>query len=145
MDLPVFYKPKYFKPHELLPPETMQRFGESGLYLFIDIRVLIVLDTIRTFFGAPVTVNNWSTGGKFKYRGYRPDSYYAGAVPPASQHRFGRAADLDIKGVTAVQARDIIMNHQPQFPFIKRIEDDVDWIHVDVANTFHNGIHLFKP
>lgn len=145
MELPAFYKPKYFRSQELIPPEVWKVHGENGMHLFIDVRVLMILDRIREFFGAPVTVNNWHRGGKFKYRGYRPDAYYNGAVLPASQHRFGRAADLDIKGVTAVQARDIIMNHQAQFPFIRRIEDDVNWLHFDVANTFHNGIHLFKP
>ena len=144
--LPAYYKPLYFKPQELLPPEVFNVHGVRAVDLFMDVRILIILDTIRTFFGAVVTVNNWHRGGEFKYRGYRPDTYYAGAAAqPASQHRFGRAVDMDIQGVTAAQARDVIMNHQPEFPYIQRIEDGVNWLHVDVANTFHSGIHLFKP
>jgi hypothetical protein len=149
MTLPEQYMPKRFKGYEFLPPREYKHWGCRGMALFMDVRVLITADQLREFFGAPVTFNDWKWGGSFRYRGYRPDSFYdqqgLSSYKSGSQHRFGRAGDCDIKGVTATEARDIIMNHQAQFPWIRRLEDDVNWVHFDVANIHHHGIHLFKP
>jgi hypothetical protein len=154
-----FYEPKWFDAHEFLPPEVYDIWGKRGLYYFIDVRVVVTADQIREFFGAPFKTNNWwwrRRAGRstedpdcFRYRGYRPDAYYTsqGTLPNGvgSQHRFGRALDGDVVGVTAAETRDVIMNHQDRFPYIRRIEDNVNWLHFDVANTFHNGIHLIDP
>jgi len=153
MRLPKFYKPHHFEAHEFVPPEVFDRWGERSMYLFMDVRVLITADQIRDFFSAPVKANNWWwKRGRglpevewLRYRGYRPDTYYTGDPLNGSQHRFGRALDCDIYGVQASEARDIIVNHQSTFPFIKRIEDAVNWLHFDVANLFYRGIHLFHP
>ena len=158
--LPDYYKPKHFASHEYLPPWEYERYGDRGVYYFMDVRVLITADQVREFFGAPCTINNWWWKRKRnipedqwrQYSGYRPDRYYENTVqtpghpvPSMSQHRFGRAVDMLITGVTATQARDIILNHQKYFPWICRIEDDVNWLHFDVCNDFHHGIHLFQP
>lgn len=148
-NLPQQYRPTHFIAQEFLPPREFNQWGERGMYLFMDVRVLITADQIREFFGARVRINDWEWDGHLRNRGYRPDSYYDQQKTPAyksgSQHRFGRAADCEIQGVSAVDARDVIMNHQDKFPWIRRLEDDVKWLHFDVANTFHHGIHLFKP
>jgi len=158
--LPDYYMPKHFKAHEFLPPWEFDRWGVAGLRYFMDVRVLVTADNIRTFFGAPCTINNWWWKRKAnkpecewrQWSGYRPDRYYESVVlnagdpvPSMSQHRFGRAVDMLIAGVTATQARDIIMNHQQLFPWIRRIEDDVAWLHFDVCGDHHHGIHLFHP
>jgi hypothetical protein len=152
MDLPKFYQPKYFKAYEWLPPAEYAQFGERGLFYFIDVRILITADQIRKFFGVPFTINNWywkiGIPEATEFRGYRPERFYKqnnlNSILSGSQHRFGRAGDGDLKGITATEARDVIMNHQASFPFIRRLEDNVRWLHFDVANTHHNGIHLFS-
>lgn len=149
MVLPEYHTPKHFKGYELLPPREHKHWGDKGMALFMDVRVLITADQIREFFGSTVLFNTWYWGGSSRYRGYRPDRYYdqqgQSSYKSGSQHRFGRAGDCKIVGVTATEARDIIMNHQDQFPWIRRLEDDVSWVHFDVANVHHHGIHLFKP
>lgn len=149
MELPAYYKPQHFAAYEFLPPREFKHWGERGMHLFMDVRVLITADQVREFFGERIRANDWHWDGPFRNRGYRPDNYYdqqqKSAYKSGSQHRFGRALDCTIDGVPAVQVRDIIMNHQQEFPWIRRLEDDVDWLHFDVANTFHHGIHLFKP
>ena len=136
------YVPKHFKFYELVPHEIYLEFGEGSRFLFDD-RILRTADQIREFFNKPVVCNNWYWGGRKNFRGFRPADCTIGAL--FSQHKFGRALDLTINGVTSVQARDIIMNHQAQFPYITRIEDNVPWLHIDCANVHHNGIHLFQP
>lgn len=138
-----FYKPEFLRAEEVLPPEIFKAFGARAIYSFMDIRVLVVADQLRRFFGVPLLANDWHRKGKLRYRGYRPDSYYASPESSQSQHRFGRALDCDLKGITAAEVRDVVMNHQAQFPFIKRLEDGVPWVHFDVLNTHHRGIHLF--
>jgi len=149
IELPQHYRPTHFIAQEFLPPREFNQWGEQGMYLFMDIRVLITADRIREFFGKRVTANDWKWGGRFRNRGYRPDNYYdqqqLSAYKSGSQHRFGRALDCTIEGVTATEVRDVIMNHQAEFPWIRRLEDDVNWVHFDVANVHHHGIHLFKP
>lgn len=148
-NLPEDYQPRHFKAYEFLPPREYNHWGERGLYLFMDIRVPITADQLRDFFGATIVGNDWKWGGRHRHRGYRPDRYYdqqqQSPYKSGSQHRFGRAFDCKISGVTAIEARDIIMNHQDQFPWIRRLEDDVSWLHFDVAHVHHHGIHLFKP
>jgi hypothetical protein len=160
VELPDYYLPKCFAAYEFLPQWEYERYGDGGLRYFMDIRVLITADQIREFFASPCYINDWYWKRKQnvpecrwrQYRGYRPDRYYANVVqtpgdpvPSMSQHRFGRGSDMTIKDVTPTQARDIIVNHSEQFPWITRIEDDVSWLHFDVCNDFHNGIHLFNP
>lgn len=133
-------EPKYFKPYELVSKRMYNLLG-STVFQYFDDRILITLDTIRTFFGSPVTVNNWKWGGKYQYRGYREGAYRRGAR--YSMHRYWRAIDCKIKGVTATEARDVIMNHQKTFPYITRMEDNVSWLHFDNKNVNHHGILLF--
>lgn len=143
------YTPRHFIAQEFLPPEVFDRFGAGALYTFIDVRVLITADQVRDFFGAVVTGNNWHRGGLLRYRGYRPDRYYTdrGTDPTGkgSQHRFGRAFDCDVAGCSADFVRDVIQRHPLLFPYIRRIELGVAWLHFDVMNTPHDGIHFFQP
>lgn len=132
------------KAYQLVPPEVYEKYGALSIGYFIDDRIIETLHHIYNFFHAEITINNWHEDGPFRYRGWRPMTYYAGQLS-GSQHLFGRAVDCDIAGVKAHEARDVIMNHQKHFPHIKRIEDDVNWVHFDLAEFNHHGIHLFKP
>ena len=54
-------KTKHFKAHELVPPEIYEKFGERS-YMFMDDRLLLLIDDLRNRFG-PATINNYGYGG----------------------------------------------------------------------------------
>lgn len=137
------YIPRHFKVYELVDKATFDRFGLQAL-MFLNPLGLQALDGIRDFFDAPVTVNNYHAGGSFQFRGLRPRSCTVGAE--YSQHRLGNAFDCDIAGVSADQARKIIMDHRndPRFLFINCIEADVNWLHFDSRNI-PDRIRIIHP
>lgn len=142
----IYYIPKYFKAEELVDPETYKNLGNKSLEICFDNKILWQIDSIRDYFNKPIKVNNWHTKGKFKLRGYRPFDCTTGSL--YSQHKFGRAFDFDVDGLEAEFVRNEIIKNQylPTFKYITRIEDGVNWVHIDCQNTNReNGILLFKP
>lgn len=136
------YKCKYFKIEELVSKNMYEKYGDRCWELF-DPRILESIDEIRQLFKQPITVNNWHIGGRFQYRGFRESECKEGSE--FSQHRFGRAIDFDIKNILSSQARQgIIKYYKEWFPYIKYVEDDVNWNHIDCRNSKYDGIHLFK-
>ena len=85
------YKPEKFEIYELVPPEMMNKSEEELLKLF-DENLLIVVDKLRKALGKSITINNWKSGGQYKYSGYRPQQCKIGA--PKSAHKRGIALDL---------------------------------------------------
>jgi len=124
-------------------PRDVYKIYEERSSIFIDTRVLWTADAIRDYFNSKVFINNWCFGGKLQYRGFRPHNSVVGSL--YSQHRFGRAIDFDIEGVPAEQVRIEIINNRghPAFQFIRGIELDVDWVHIDTRNS--EKLLQFKP
>ena len=124
---------KYFKVYELVDPETFKRFCEKS-WMFFNPLILTTADGIREYFNAPVTINDWSWGGTFQWRGLRTASCTIGVK--WSQHRFGNAIDCDVKDVTAEKARQVILANKdhPLFKCITCIEANVNWLHSDCRN-----------
>lgn len=138
-----YYNPLYFQPYELLPKDVFTKYGAAGL-MAMDPRILWTLDQVRKSAGKPITVNNWQAGGPFSQRGFRNDPA-TGA--PLSQHRFGRAVDFDIAGITAAEFRDEVKKGKfiQELTYITRIEDGVNWIHLDCAAVPGTEIVFIKP
>jgi len=132
----------YFVEQEFLPPSVWESEGVDGM-LHIDPRVIETCIDIRRFFARPVTVNNWHVGGPYKYRCYRPRDCPVGAKH--SLHKEGLACDLTIKGISAAKARRRIIENSDLFPFIRRLEDEVGWVHFDAMETGRKEIVLFRP
>ena len=136
---------QHFNLSELVDKHTFETMGEKAWTLFSP-DLLEALEGIRTLFNAPVTVNNWDSGGPFQYRGYRPPECTVGAEH--SYHRQGMAFDCDIVGSTARQARSIILANQndPHLIKIQRMEADVSWLHFDVGQIpkGKQRIYVFK-
>jgi len=139
------YKPKYFKAHELVPPNIYEKFGERS-FMFIDDRLLRLIDGLRIKFGA-ATINNYDYGGNRKYSGLRtPDSDH---YNPTSQHSFGRAVDIIFSKVSAKYIREQIKK-DPNYWLSAAgcesitLEDDVSWLHIDIRNS-GKGVNSFKP
>ena len=111
--------------------------------MFFNSKALVALDNLRDFFRASITVNNWHIGGRFQFRGYRPQDCKVGAK--LSQHRLGNAFDCDIKGYTAEEARQKILQNQnnPLLEKIMRLEGKVGWLHFDLKPP-NNRIHVFS-
>jgi len=102
------------------------------------------MDQIRNYFAVPITINNWHIGGNFTQRGFRNDPATGAKL---SQHRFGRACDFDVKGVTAEEVRECIRQHKLDVPLscMTRCEEGTSWVHIDCAASQSQGITFFKP
>ena len=135
------YTPRHFAIDELVDKETMDR-GEQVALWCLDPRLLWTLDALRSSFG-PATCNDWKWGGRWQYRGFRPDSCPVGAV--LSQHRFGRAADLTFRNITAEEIRADMQKNPTRdaYQYIGGVELDVSWLHIDIRSG--NDIRFFTP
>lgn len=136
-------KATHFKIHELVPPETFDKFGEKA-WSFIDPNLIILIDALRNEFGG-ATINNYYWGGKRTASGLRIPASAEYSV--YSQHSHGRAADMIFQNVTANDIRKaMIATPQKWLSLVDSItlEDEVTWLHVDVRNG-DNCIRLFKP
>lgn len=131
------YKPKYFQPYELIPPELytydmmVSETARERAYEMMDEKLLITIDIIRgKIIKAPLICNTWYQDGNRKYSGLRPADCAIGA--PKSQHKLGKAVDLLCNKYTAEEMRQMIEQNQHLLPYPIRIEKDVWWLHIDV-------------
>lgn len=126
---------KYFGIHELVCRDVYKKFGE-GAWMFLDTDLLHLILILRTeIFKSPMTVNNWAVKGSFSQRGLRCNRcelVKSKQAPYLSAHILGKAIDCDVKGMTAEQARQMIKANIDKIPFNIRVEDRVNWLHVDV-------------
>jgi len=138
-----FYTPIHFKPYELVDSVTLTKFGDNVWRLF-DPLLLSTIDRIRERYNAPMTINNWSAGGPFSFRGFRPSDCTEGA--PYSGHRRGQCVDFDVKGMTSEQVRQDILKNPDHidFMFINAIEAGTNWCHISTENVA-NRIMVFNP
>ena len=126
-----YYRPIYFTLDELVPPELIFKYGEM-CWWFLDPKILWTADALREYFSVPIICN----GDKEKYRGLRPPGYDIKNSVYMSPHEQGKALDLTITGRTAESVRQEILSlpDETAFQFITRIEEGVDWLHVDCFN-----------
>ena len=61
-------KPIYFSIDELVCEDVYNTYGETA-WQFFDIRLLVMLDTIRDRIGKPIFVNDWQIHGQYSQRG----------------------------------------------------------------------------
>ena len=136
-----------FRLEEFIDPDTFKKYGESSIW-FIDPRIVTLAQSMRDRLGKPCTINSWSGGGQYQYSGFRPPQCSIGAK--LSQHRFGRAIDLKVSGMTADEVRDDIIGN---FDIYKKaglttIEDGAyapTWCHIDIRDTGLDTLKIVKP
>lgn len=78
----------------------------------MGVGLLRLIDATRRHFGVPMYINTWDVNWadtNFKYRGFRPQWTDVGG--DLSQHRLGRAADFNLRGVPVKEARDEIIGN----------------------------------
>lgn len=91
--------------------------------VLISPKLLEVLEKIRAHFGAPVTISS----------GYRSPAHNAKVGGAAqSQHLYGAAADIQVKGVSPTQVADYAETLMPTWGGIGRYSN---FIHVDVRDN----------
>ena len=79
-----------------------------------------------------MTINNYMWGGDREWSGLRtPDSPY---FSPTSMHTFMQAADIVFSHYPSIDVRSDIISNPGVYPFIKGLELDVTWVHIDVRN-----------
>lgn len=125
---------------EFVPRSIYKRYGEKSIW-FLDPRLIQLAQGLRDFLGVPVRINNWITGGRRQYSGYRPPRSSVGAY--YSQHKFGRALDIQIK-LSALdlksydELREIIRTNYKHFKTlgVTTIEKGTKtWLHLDMRTT----------
>ena len=142
-------KTKYFELHELVCDHIYHKYGHTA-WQFIDPRLKITIDWIREHIDRSVYINNYEWGGNQTQSGVRcnlcrlvktktdKNSVYMSA------HITAQAVDFSVVGMTAQEVRDWLVEHQDELPYPIRLEDDVDWVHLDVRDTGVK-IYIFKP
>jgi len=132
---------KYFKIQELVDRKTFEEKGEES-FSYFNKEALIALDDLREFFGKSIVVNNWASGGKLQWRGLRLPA--CKEFSEGSQHSVGNAFDCTIVGLTAAEARELILLHKNDklLKRITRLEGNVRWLHFDLKPAV-NRIRVF--
>lgn len=137
------YKYKYFKAYELVPKTVYEELGEDA-FEWIDPKLMTALEYIRERLGT-VTINTWKQGGALQYRGLRTkeSKHYS----TKSQHCVGKAADFDVKGMTAQEVREWLIDNreEPALAPITFIEMAVHWVHIDIRPAVSNTLTCWYP
>lgn len=138
---------KYFKINELVGGRTYRSHKERA-WRFLDYRLLYALLVIREGIGKSITVNS----GRRQQRGLRTiaqqmvkNKVYKNQLY-ISAHLLGKAVDFHVKGMTAQEVRNWIVQNENLFPFKIRLEDRVSWVHLDVIYEEKNPkVYQFQP
>ncbi len=135
---------KYFNIKELVCNHIYDRFGEQA-WMFLSTQLLHTILVLRTqIINLPMIVNTTS----MKQRGMRcnmcelvksKNSVYVSA------HLTGNGVDFTCSTKSAEEIRNLIKNNRDKLPYPIRLEEDVNWIHLDVYNNCSgNKITTFK-
>jgi len=106
---------------------------------------LAIAQFLRETTGLPVTINNWSSGGQYKYSGFRPPQCTIGS--PTSEHRKLNANDYKIGNWTGSQMQDFVRKHATQLFVlgVRRMEHislTPTWLHLDCKEHGENCIKI---
>lgn len=135
---------KYFKVRELVCPHTYQRYGENALQ-FLSACYLETLLVIREqILAAPMYCNT----SNLNQRGLRCNLCPIVANKQSlylSAHILGKAGDFTVRGLTAEEARNKIIQNAHLLPYPIRMEKNVTWLHIDTLpqHSITEKIHLF--
>jgi hypothetical protein len=142
------YIPKYFQLYELLPPElytydmmVSEAARERGFANF-DQKLLETIDVVREVIGLPLICNTWFQDGNRKNCGFRTMQCSVGAAQ--SQHKLGKAVDLICHKMSAEEMRQKIKANEDKLPYPIRIEDGVNWLHIDTKDRKVHPTHPAK-
>ena len=132
-----------FSLSEFIDRDTYKRFGDSSIW-FIDQRIIHIAQLLRDRVDLPITIN----GGQYNWSGFRSPSCTLGAK--LSQHRFGRAIDVKVKGMTPVEVGEEIEENfeiykKAGLTTIENVEHTKTWNHLDVRWTNQDKLKIVNP
>jgi len=133
---------QYFRIEELVCQHTVDRLGSNAW----DVLRTELLETLlvirRDIIKRPMTVNNQT----WHQRGFRCnwcDLVREKKGPYLSSHCVGAAFDASCKDMTAEQMRSAIRAAAHLLPCNIRMEDGVDWLHVDIYDKGQK-VYMFR-
>lgn len=135
----------YFQVSELVCPHTHSEWGERS-WQFLDTAYLENLLVIRRdILQVPMVCNH----GNQRQRGLRCnmcDLVRQKTSVYLSSHKFGKAGDFTVKGMTAQEARQRIKDNAHLLPHPLRMEADVSWLHFDTLPQYgiNQKVYEFK-
>lgn len=131
----------YFDVRELVCRHAYTKLGDSCWMLFRPELLKTLLVIRRDIIKVPITVNNWNSNGKFTQRGFRCNRCQLVEDKTVQQrtylsaHCVGADVDFDAKGMTAEKVRETLSANARFLPFPIRLEEAVNWVHLDVYQT----------
>lgn len=135
---------------EFLPPTIYAKVIKTDdpvatFYQYVDKRIVELAEFYREYFDAPIIINNWHQKGLYTLRGFRPKSTKLGAK--MSMHKFGKAFDCDVVGMSATEVRNKIRANKDLFysKGLRRIENGVAWVHSDIKDIPQKTVIEFNP
>lgn len=130
-------KKNYFNIEELVCRHTFQKFGEKA-WQFLDTEILHTLLIVRRdILKKGMVCNNYHSGGGYTQRGLRcnvcqiPRDKTTTNSIYLSAHCNGAGFDFTVMGISAEEARQLIEKNAHLLPFPIRVEDKVNWLHID--------------
>ena len=140
----------YFDIKELVCKHVYSQFKEQS-WQFLDPKLLETIFAIRKNLNKPMIINTWSSGGKFSQRGLRCNicdlvkSKTLSNRLYLSAHMQGTAVDFDVQGMSAEEVRKWIERNKVLLPYPIRLEEGVNWVHLDMRNDGSKGrVTYFK-
>lgn len=137
-----YYRPKHFRPEELVSKATFEKLGAERVLRYLDSRILMMADLLAEHFcfdenGKKIgtaTINNWSYGGQRQYSGLRMpgEPHYK----EFSDHSYGRALDIIFSTATAQQVRDHIEANPDIYKYVTFVEEGskINWLHIGCSS-----------
>jgi len=138
---------KNFIIQEFVPENLYNIWGNKSIY-FVDKRCFKIAQFIRDRFNKTTTINNWYFGNTLNNRGFRmPNSTVGGTL---SQHKFGRAIDFNVDGMSSKEIFEDIKNNKELYfnNFITTVENvkyTPSWIHLDCRFTNQKELIFVNP
>ena len=134
---------QYFQITELVCPHTYSEWDERS-WQFLDTAYLENLLVIRRdILQAPMICNH----GNQRQRGLRCnmcDLVRQKTSVYLSSHKFGKAGDFTLKGMTAQEARQRIKDNAQLLPYPLRMEAGVSWLHFDVLPQYGINAKVYE-
>ena len=133
---------------EFIDPITYSERGERSIQL-MDMRIILAIQHLREVINKPITINNWASRGQFRESGLRRADTRTGAR--WSQHKYGRALDFRVSGMTPREVHQVIHQHERTFierQWITTLEDARDtpsWTHIDCRYTSKDSFLIVRP
>ena len=138
---------QHFTIQEFVGLLVYAKFGDKSAQ-FVDPKIIQVVETLRQLIGKPVKVNDWNTGGHYQESGFRNPTTTTGAA--LSQHKFGRAADVKVEGMTSKEVYDFIIANKLKLmasglTTLENINATPTWVHMDVRVTNSKDLLIVNP